>query len=358
MDRNALLLGDATKASRIIEIGPSHAPIAPKSAGWHTTIVDHASQADLRAKYASFGVDLDAIEPVDFVWAGGRLDTAVPPPHHASFDRLIASHVIEHIPDFVTFFTAAQTLLTSAGALVLAVPDKRYCFDALKPLSTTGDILAAHNPHGAGRHTRRTLFNQVAYSVAMDGASAWGQHPVHTPRFMNSLPDAIAFHAAASEAPDSPYVDAHAWQFTPSAFQLAILELAEAGLIDWRVTDCSPAQGSEFIVTLHRGRTLWPDPAQREARRMELLLATLVEAREQIDFAVRGGLIGIPDQAAAPASATTQPDLRALIAAQDDRLARIEARLAEIASLANGVRTLLGPFARLRARLLGRATTR
>ena len=51
MDRNTLLLGDATRDSRIIEIGPSHAPIAPKRAGWNSFVVDHADQAELRAKY-------------------------------------------------------------------------------------------------------------------------------------------------------------------------------------------------------------------------------------------------------------------------------------------------------------------
>ncbi len=108
MDRNTLLLGDATRDSRIIEIGPSHAPIAAKRAGWNSFVVDHADQAELRAKYTGYPVDLDAIEVVDAVWRGGRLDHAVPASHHGRFDRLIASHVIEHIPDFVTFMVAAR----------------------------------------------------------------------------------------------------------------------------------------------------------------------------------------------------------------------------------------------------------
>ena len=340
MDRNALLLGDATPATRIIEIGPSHAPIAAKRAGWNSFVVDHADQAELRAKYAEFGVEIAAIEHVDGVWHGGRLDSAVPPALHGTFDRLIASHVIEHIPDIVTFLDSAQALLTPDGTLALAVPDKRYCFDALKPITTTGDILAAHDPNGPGRHKKRTLFNQVAYSVAMDDQPAWGQHPVHSAKFMNSLADAVAFHAAASEAPDSAYVDAHAWQFTPAAFQLAILELAEAGLIDWRVAECSPAQGSEFIVTLHRGRPAWPDAAQREARRMELLLAILVEQREQIDYAALGGLITIPNQPADQAQAVSDLGARLLathaqistITAADGTQASIMGSLAQIAA--------------------------
>ena len=341
MDRNTLLLGDATRDSRIIEIGPSHAPIAAKRAGWNSFVVDHADQAELRAKYTGYPVDLDAIEVVDAVWRGGRLDHAVPASHHGRFDRLIASHVIEHIPDFVTFMVAAQTLITPSGALALAVPDKRYCFDVLKPISTTGDILAGYSPDGAGRHFRRTLFNQIAYSVGLDGAIAWGQHPVAKATFMNSLTDAFELTNRLSEAPDSAYVDAHAWQFTPAAFRLAILELADGGLIDWHVAECTPAMGSEFIVTLRRGRPVWATPAEREARRLDLLLALMVEQREMIDLAALGGLVHIPAQPADPAIARALHEVRDRIGAPQARLdiiafaltARLDAQQRQLASI-------------------------
>src|SRR4051812_1854717 len=50
--RNARLLEGVERNAPLIEIGPSFNPVAPKSAGWQVTIVDHASQADLVAKYA------------------------------------------------------------------------------------------------------------------------------------------------------------------------------------------------------------------------------------------------------------------------------------------------------------------
>lgn len=337
MDRNALLLGDAgprsgpdsgpdsrpDPGSRILEIGPSHAPIAPKRGGWNTFVVDHASAADLRAKYTGYPVDLDAIEEVDAIWRGGRLDDAIPAEHHRSFDRLIASHVLEHIPDIVTFMVSAQRLLAPDGALALAVPDKRYCFDALKPVTTTGDILAGFDPDGAGRHSRRTIFNQIAYSIRADGAIAWGQHPVAQAELMSGLHDAFAIARAAGTTADSEYVDAHAWQFTPSAFRLAILELADEGLIDWHVADCTTAIGSEFIATLRRGRPTWPSRAAREAERLRLLLAIQVELREQIDLQALGGMVTIPPQPADPAIARAFAALNARIDAQDGQLAEI-----------------------------------
>jgi len=293
MDRNALLIGDATPATRIIEIGPSHAPIAPKRGGWNACVVDYYTRAELVEKFTGHPVDLDAIEEVDFNWRSGALDEAIPQERHATFDRMIASHVGEHVPDLIAFLASAQTLLTPQGVLALALPDKRFCADVLRPLTTTGDILVAHDGPATGIHSRRTMYNQVAYSVNMDGIPGWGQVPVHTLDFMNPLTDAIALYAA-SAAPGHPYVDCHAWQFTPASFELAILELSESGHIDWQISQCGPTVGSEFVILMRRGRKSWAKPAAREARRMELLLATMVEAREQIDFALRGKLITIP----------------------------------------------------------------
>ena len=63
----------------LLEIGPSYNPIVAKADGWQTTVVDHATQADLIAKYTALGVGtVDQIEPVDFIWQGGSLTALLP----------------------------------------------------------------------------------------------------------------------------------------------------------------------------------------------------------------------------------------------------------------------------------------
>ena len=358
-DRIAQLLGDATKASRILEIGPSHAPIAPKRQGWNSFVVDHADQHALRRKYAALGANADAIEPVDAIWTGGRLDQAVPAEHHGSFDRLIASHVIEHIPDPVAFLVAAQALLAPGGAVALAVPDKRYCFDFLKPHATTGDLLAAHDPNGPGRHTARTLFNQAAHSAfaRAEGSEfngAWGQHPVAQIRLTDPLPRAFTM---AGKAAEPTYHDAHGWQFTPCAFELAIVELAEGGVIDWHVADITPARGSEFFAILRRGRRAWATPEARDAHRQQLLLGIMAELREQIDFMALGGLLDRPSLPADPTLACHLHDLQSTLAALPGTLAdvamRLEAAQRQLSSItdADGTQaSIMGSLEQLRAR--------
>jgi hypothetical protein len=126
---------------------------------------------------------------------------------------LIASHVIEHTTDLIGFLDTAATLLTPDGLVILAVPDKRYCFDYFQPLTTTGDVLDAHAERRS-RHTRRVVFNQKACAVSNGGAIAWGQRATREIAFVCSIEQAAGAFSTASEHPTA-HVDMHAWQFSP-----------------------------------------------------------------------------------------------------------------------------------------------
>lgn len=178
-DRNQLLLRGFSPGDRILEIGPSFNPVAPKSAGWQVTVVDHASQAGLVEKYTGNPhVDVSRIEAVDIVWQGGPLEEAVPAAAHGTYAALIASHVIEHIPDLIGFLRSVEVLVhPTEGRLVLAVPDKRFCFDLFRPISTTGHLLAAHQSR-RDRHIGAHMFDHVAYKSSWNGQGGWGRQPL------------------------------------------------------------------------------------------------------------------------------------------------------------------------------------
>jgi SAM-dependent methyltransferase len=324
MDRIAKLLSTSQRSSLIIEIGPCHAPIAPKAAGWNSFVVDHASQAELRAKYRGLGVNIDAIEPVDFVWTTGGLDEAVPAAFHGSFDTVIASHVIEHVPDFIAFFDAAAKLLRPTGTVALAVPDKRFCFDFFQPMSSTGEVIDAHLTR-LSRHRRSTVFNHFAYLVSADNAYAWGQHRVHQFAFTHKLKDAAHELTKWSDDPAEPYKDYHAWRFTPASFELLFLELGLVGMLDWHVVGIHPTEGSEFIALLQPGLPPFAAPETSDEQRMALLWRTLAETREQLDSA-----LGPPP----PPELTGEAAARlARIDAAMPRLARIDAAMPGIPAM-------------------------
>jgi Methyltransferase domain len=289
--RAAILLAPVPQSAQIIEIGPSYNPIAPKAEGWNTKTIDYTTREKLMAHYCGQpGVDVNRIEEVDFIWTGGMLSDAVPTVLHGTFDAFIASHVIEHTPDLIAFLNAAAVLLRSDGTVVLAIPDKRYCFDYFQPLSTTGQVLAAH-AENRSRHTSRMAFDHVAYVVKNGGVGAWSQHPVRDLSFFHSIEEAQKFFASTHRKEGQDYVDLHNWRFTPASFELVMLELAQLGETDWRVDRITPASGCEFFAWLRRGgaavaRSL--SEAELNSKRLTLLKRTLLETKEQIDWLLAG----------------------------------------------------------------------
>jgi SAM-dependent methyltransferase len=320
------------RTARILEIGPGYNPVAPKSGGWNTHVVDHATRDELRRKYSSAAVNLDAFEEVDTVWNGCALHEAIPAELLGSFDIIIASHVLEHVPDLVGFLQSATRLLQPAGVVSLAIPDRRFCFDYFKPPSGTGDVLEAFLQQRT-RHSLRSSWNHVAYATRMDGLEAWAQHAVFNPEFIDSFDTATSvLQNYRNGGPDS-YVDCHAWLLTPAAFKLIILELGLLGLIDQRITALYGPEGCEFFATLERGAERFNDPAQARSLRKCLLLEQLREWREQLDYAIAGGLT----PAAGSSSGAVAARFSDRIAEQDGRITELDRRVADVTTELNAV---------------------
>lgn len=333
MDRASRLLGTADRSWQVVEIGAGDRPIAPKSQGWNTHVVDHASREELRGKYAPAPVDIEAIEDVDTIWHGGCLHEAVPARLAGHVDLIIASHVLEHLPDLIGFFASASMLSSRHGLLSIALPDRRYCFDCLKPWTTTGELLDAHRRR-ATRHSLKTAFDHMAYSAVVDGTLAWGAYPVSTPELLDRFDAAAATAASFQEQGDLPYQDYHAWQFTPAGFELMVLELTQLGLLDWHLERLDGPDQFEFYALLRRGGAALADPAALQAKRRDLLLRQLGETREQIDF-----ILGRPESAAAASGDAI--DVRMLAA----KLAEQDTRLREMAEAFASLQASLQPCA-------------
>ena len=283
MQRVDKILAEISPRMRLLEIGPSYAPVAPKRDGWNTCVVDHAPRSALLEKYRphAAAMDLSRIEEVDVVWTAGPLHEAVWAGGHGQFGGCIASHVIEHLPDPIGFLQSLDHLLVTEGVVSLVIPDKRFCFDFFKPLSTVGGLLEAHN-RLATRHSRQIRFDFEAYNVTSHGEILWASQPVSDIAFWNSLADAKAAFDTHPTSSEDPYVDCHAWHFTPSSFALAMLELAALDVIDFSIDRSFPTAGFEFYVTLRRGRDVPTTDQGLDALRLGLLRQTFTEIRDQI----------------------------------------------------------------------------
>lgn len=271
-----------SRADKILEIGPSFNPTAPRSDGWQSYSLDHASEEELKAKYAGAQA-IEKIEPVDFIWRGGPIEDAVPVEHHGTFDAIVLSHVIEHFPDPIGFYLSAARLLRSGGQICLVVPDKRVIFDFFKPVSTTGDLLTAHDERRT-RHTKKSAFDYVAYNAFSRGDIAWSMREFDAFTIasgMNALHEAKAVfdNHVADETGD--YVDYHNTIYTPSSFALSILELGQLGVIPFEIAYSYPTEGCEFYATLRKGDVFQMDPVALNDARLKLMKEVVRELGEQ-----------------------------------------------------------------------------
>jgi hypothetical protein len=274
MNRAEVLLSGLSKRDKIIEIGPSHAPLAPKIEGWNSLVLDHETRENLVVKYEAMGVSAKSIEDVDFVWKSGTIIDAIPLEHHGTFKGFIASHVIEHSTDVVRFLLSAQKLISSDGIIILALPDKRKSFDFFRPLSTTSQALAAFY-ECRDRHTAQTHFDNAAFVVNRDTDAGWLETDTRSSRFASNLAGA-AEHWTWAEKDE--YIDAHAWIFTPASFELIVVELSELGYLDLRVDRRDENPTTEFYAWLKCGR-IASDHVQ--TRRLELMNEIVLELAQQ-----------------------------------------------------------------------------
>lgn len=197
---------------------------------------------------------------------------------HGCFDACIASHVIEHVPDPITFFKSLDCLLTADGVVSLAVPDKRYCFDFFRPLTLAPAWIEAFERRSV-RHSRRNLFEYFAYQANNGKRFVWDQYDPVNLRLAGELVWAKTNVDAAGASESDPYVDCHAWCFTPSSFKLLIFELNYIGLIEFRVERLFKTAGCEFIVLLRKDREKKAPPI--EAERLDLLHAVHRDLADQ-----------------------------------------------------------------------------
>jgi SAM-dependent methyltransferase len=233
--------------TRGLEIGPLHNPIVWRD---ESTVfyVDHADTEALRAKYAN-DPNVPEVLDVDFVWGDRPLAEAVG--DAAPFDYVVASHVIEHVPDPVSWLKELAGVLRPGGIISLVVPDKRYCFDARRSTTDVSDIVASH----LERRTQPTLaqiFDFEARYAPVDSLAVWAGQVGYDEGQPLRLQHALERCQAAQQA--DGYIDVHATTWTPASFVEALRVLFELGWLDVRVASFTPTPFNflEFYVSLER----------------------------------------------------------------------------------------------------------
>jgi hypothetical protein len=214
-----------------LEFGPLDRPILSKRRA-AVLYVDHASRADLLAKYQHTSdpgvLDRDRIRDIDVVWPGGPLRPLLSEP----VAWCIGSHVIEHTPDMVGWLRSIADALVPDGLLNLAVPDKTRTFDRHREVTGLAAFIAAH-VEGRTRPTPAQVFDHIAY-VDPSG-------DIH-----NAL--AVVRDVEAN----GKYCDVHCQVFTPKSFLVVMAQLAALDLIPFSLRRFYDTRdgANEFICSL------------------------------------------------------------------------------------------------------------
>lgn len=254
--RKRLLLSGLDVAQlRGLEIGALSSPLVEKNEGF-VRYVDHASTSELATKYAG-QIDARNIRNVDYVWSTGqRLSTVL---QGETFDYIVASHVIEHVPNLIGWVNQLSECLSPGGSICLAVPDKRFTFDIARPLSTVGEMIQAHLLKSEVPSIKQIWDNFTLARNVQNGPDK------RTAPYLHSRSAAWELVTAVQ---DGQYVDCHCWIFTPRSFVDAFEALVFHKLVSvaptWMQTTIEGEH--EFLVRLQKTGESKPLPDPQKIR--------------------------------------------------------------------------------------------
>jgi hypothetical protein len=291
-----------------LEIGPLHRPVCPKREGFNCLSADILSREQLLQAYAEDPEVMplqEDVEEVDVLLTEGLLagmqaycesPQAQAMQAEGSLAYLISSHNLEHLPDPIAFLDDAAVLLAPGGHLTMAIPVGSRCFDCFRPLSSTGQLIDAHQERRT-KPTLGALFDHSA-SVATDaGGRTIGDRTYDIEHVAVSACGGTIDAAACAtlqfthEFGHSGGI--HSFVFNPYSFLLIFEDLQACGYLPLlRILQVLDRPGNEFIVHIVRisEAACCPLPLTAE-RRTELLKQSIIYAIDDLRFSEEQELI-------------------------------------------------------------------
>ena len=248
--REKLLKRIQPATQRGLEIGPLDRPIVSMQEG-HVRYVDFATTDELRLQRANDPtVQLENLAPVHYVWGDKTLREAIG--SDEEFDYVVASHVIEHVPDLVGWLKEIAQVLKPKGVVAFIVPDKRYTFDRLRPETQVAELVDSFLSRRR-KPSFRQIFEHYAFHTRVDASQAHAGQILDS-NLIRVHDNSYALKICEDAAQTGKYVDSHCWVFTPSSFLGLLRTLIEMELLNFRVVEFFPTHENEidFFVTLER----------------------------------------------------------------------------------------------------------
>lgn len=262
MARDGLLSLINVATMRGLEIGALNNPVITRDMG-PVDYVDRASTEDLHKWYAAdSAVEVSQIVRVDHVWGEQTLFECV---GSQRYDYVVASHVIEHVPDLLGWLSEISAVVVEGGVVAFAVPDKRVTFDIIRRTSSEAEMVEACIARFRRPNSRQIFDHFMNHrDLASEPIASGRLSPSEAPSTQEAK-SLMAFCKQAQAQGD--YIDAHCWVFTPDTFLEALDLASRLQLLPFEIGAFHPTadDSNEFYVSLRRLPDVIGVDQQREA---------------------------------------------------------------------------------------------
>lgn len=211
--RKALLSYTDIKNMAGVEIGPYDRPIVMRDMA-NILYADLRTTEELKdaARYGKNRRDPGKIVDVDLVISKDTFEL----PHNVDF--IVASHVLEHVPDPVGWLNRLGSYLNPCGFIFLAVPDRRFTFDHFRSLTSLG-LLLEKCRLAPSHPSPEEVFDAFYYHVSS----------IKPLKHSHSLQRSLLMY---EKAVAGEYVGCHCNVFESNRFRLDFQKLIEMGALE------------------------------------------------------------------------------------------------------------------------------
>lgn len=252
MRNNYFKVADYITNSKCLEISPLCNPILPQEHP-NSRFLDVFSEDELIENYKNNPTVIkENIVHVDYIHKGQSYKELV---GTDIFGLIIASHVIEHVPNLIHWLNEIESVLDNDGILQLAIPDKRYCFDFRRKTTEISDIIGAYLECRT-KPSPKIVFDYFLYAHNETQNDPAKHHRGEVSQEFAITKEYLAIALNFARESIDKYIDVHCWVWTPELFLKHMNLLFENNFIKLKVieeqTVMTKLNTFEFFITMQK----------------------------------------------------------------------------------------------------------
>jgi SAM-dependent methyltransferase len=285
VQHNSALTEAAMKALHLsglgLEVAPYFDPFIKKSE-YDVLYTDHISTEEIRDKTKEnptfLGVE---VAPVDFVWKPAT-SLRECTPVQLEFDYVVASHVMEHVPNPIGWLNEILSVTKVGGKIALFLPNRRGTADFYRNVTSFSEIVDLWLSQPNVPTSRQVADFMAASFMNNQGGNNFFHDLVEPASSERCYTDAEAIDSATFVPLNNNYIDVHATVWEPAHFVSTFHRLKETGLINVDISEPT-SEVSEFLVVLTKLGTPLRIPPNRTVLKLQAVTQAVSEMDHRLD---------------------------------------------------------------------------